>query len=365
MKNTFGSSIFVTLFGESHGEEIGATLDGIAPGIKIDYAFIEKKLSERRPKDNLSTARREPDSFRIISGVYNGYTTGAPLTILIRNENTKSADYDKLKDTPRPSHADFSAECKYHGFQDARGGGHFSGRITAPLVAVGAILLSALKDKGIEIGTHISSLHKVKDREFENIGEDIRLLAEREFPALSADAEEKMKEEIENARKMGDSVGGVLESAIVGVPAGVGEVWFDSAESVISHILFSVGGIKGVEFGRGFDIAKLFGSEANDGMRTDGKTVYTTSNNNGGIVGGITNGMPIIIRSAVKPTPSIYKSQKTVNLSKMENTDIKIEGRHDPAIIHRVRSVVDSVLAIAVADMLTVRFGTDYLRKQK
>ncbi len=362
MKNTFGSSISVTLFGESHGEEIGAVLDGIAPGIKIDYEYIEKKLAERRPKDALSTARREPDNFRIVSGAYQGYTTGTPLTVLIKNENTRSGDYDKLRDTPRPSHADFSAECKYHGFQDTRGGGHFSGRITAPLVAVGAILRSALKNKGIEIGTHIKSLHNVPDREFENIENDVRLLDGKEFPALSDEAAEKMKNEILTARDMGDSVGGVLESAIVGIPAGVGEVWFDSVESVISHVLFSIGGIKGVEFGRGFDIAKLYGSEANDGMRTDGKRVYTTTNNNGGIVGGITNGMPIIVRSAVKPTPSIYKSQKTVNLSTMENADIKIEGRHDPAIIHRVKTVVDSVLAIAVSDMLAVRFGTDYLK---
>lgn len=362
MKNTFGNSISVTLFGESHGEEIGATLDGIAPGIKIDYDFIEKKLAERRPKDSLSTSRREPDKFRIISGAYNGYTTGTPLTILIKNENVKSSDYDTLRDTPRPSHADFSAECKYHGFQDTRGGGHFSGRITAPLVAVGAILLSALNNKGIKIGTHISSLHGISDREFGNYEADIELLSGKDFPALSEKSEEIMKNEILTARNMGDSVGGVLESAIIGVPQGVGEVWFDSVESVISHILFSVGGIKGVEFGRGFEIANLFGSEANDELRTDGKTVYTTTNNNGGIVGGITNGMPIIVRSAVKPTPSIYKNQKTVKLSTMENTEIKIEGRHDPAIIHRVKSVVDATLAIAVADMLALRYGTDYLK---
>ena len=361
MKNTFGSSISVTLFGESHGEAIGAVLDGLPPAIKIDTDYIDKKLSERRPYGKLSTARVEKDNYRIVSGVFNGYTTGTPLTILIENENTVSKNYDQIKVCPRPSHADYTAECKYHGYQDYRGGGHFSGRITAALVAAGAILQSALKEKGISIGTHISALHGVSDRAFEDYEKDLEILSAKAFPVLSPEAEERMKNEILLAKESGDSVGGILESVVLGVPAGVGEPWFDSMEGVISHILFSIGGIKGVEFGSGFSMSDMLGSEANDGFEmADGK-IATVTNHNGGINGGITNGMPITLRCAVKPTPSIYKEQQSVNMEQLRPETLKIEGRHDPAIIHRVRSVVDAALAIAVSDMLTVRFGTDYL----
>lgn len=361
MKNSFGSSITVTLFGESHGEAIGAVLDGLAPGIKVDKDYIEKKLSQRRPSGKISTARVEADSYQIVSGVFNGYTTGTPLAIIIKNENTNSKSYEKLQSTPRPGHADYSAQCKYHGFQDFRGGGHFSGRITAALVAVGAILASALAHKGIYIGTHILKLHGVKDRSFINFEEDIALLSESSFPALTDEAKEKMTEQITNAAKNGDSVGGVLESVIIGLDAGIGEPYFDSMESIISHMLFSIGGIKGIEFGSGFEMADMLGSEANDAFEMNNGKVVTKTNHNGGINGGITNGMPILIRSAVKPTPSIFKEQDSVNLKTFENEKLTIEGRHDPAIIHRVRSVVDAALAIAVADMLSVRYGTDYL----
>ena len=361
MKNSFGSSITVTLFGESHGAEIGAVIDGLAPGIKVDYDYISAKLDQRRPYGKISTARRETDSYRIVSGVYNGYTTGTPIAILIPNENTKSCDYDTLRDTPRPSHADYTAEVKYHGFQDARGGGHFSGRITAALVAAGAIVNSALQNKGIFIGTHISSLCSVKDDAITSI-EDVRILSDKLFPTLSADAEEKMKEKIEAAGSIGDSVGGILESAVFGVPAGVGEPFFDSMESILSHALFSVPAIKGVEFGAGFAIADMYGSEANDPFAIEDGRIVTTTNNSGGINGGISNGMPITFRCAVKPTPSIYKEQDTVSMSEKTNKKLMIEGRHDPAIIHRVRAVVDAVTALAIADMLTVRFGTDYLK---
>jgi len=361
MKNTFGNALTVTLFGESHGEAIGAVIDGIAPGIKIDKNYIDEKLTLRRPSGKLSTARKEADNYSLISGVYNGYTTGTPVTVIIPNENTVSKDYAALRDTPRPGHADYTAECKYHGFQDYRGSGHFSGRITAALVAVGAILSSALFSKGIKIGTHILKLHGISDRNFDNIDSDIDMLSKKQFPVLSKTAEEEMKNEIENARVDGDSVGGILESVISGVPAGVGEPWFDSVESIISHILFSIGGIKGIEFGKGFELADMLGSEANDPLTVEGGRITTTTNNNGGINGGITNGMPITVRCAVKPTPSIYKEQNTVSLRENKDTKIKIEGRHDPAIIHRARAVVDAALAIAVADMLTVKFGTDYL----
>ena len=360
MKNTFGSSIMVTLFGESHGEAIGVVLDGLPSGIKLDTDYIEQKLAQRRPKGDISTTRVEKDNFRIISGQFNGYTTGTPLTILIENENTVSKNYDLIKDVPRPGHADFAANCKYHGYQDYRGGGHFSGRITAALVAAGAILESLLSTKNIKIGTHISSLHGICDRGFEDFESDIMLLSKKDFPVLSYEAEEKMKNQITTAKSNGDSVGGILESVILGIPAGVGEPWFDSVEGIISHMLFSIGGIKGVEFGDGFALAEMLGSQANDAFEICENKVVTKTNHNGGINGGITNGMPITLRCAVKPTPSIYKEQQSVNLTTLENQSLKIEGRHDPAIIHRVKTVIDAVLAIVVADMLAQRFGTDY-----
>lgn len=361
MKNIFGNAITVTLFGESHGECVGAVLDGIAPGIKIDGEYIKHKLDMRRPRGKISTARIEGDEYNIVSGVYNGYTTGTPLTVIIPNTNKRSGDYDNIAFTPRPSHADYSAYCKYHGYEDRRGGGHFSGRITAALVAVGAILASALEERGIKIGTHISRLHGMCDAPFTSYESDIDALNEKLFPTLSSEAEEKMVAEIVAAGAEHDSVGGILETAIIGVPSGVGEPWFDTLEGVLAHALFSIPAIKGVEFGAGFGVADMYGSEANDPYRIEGGDVVTLTNNNGGITGGITNGMPITFRCAVKPTPSISKEQMSVDIAKMENTAIKIEGRHDPAIIHRARAVVDAMAAIAVADMLTVRYGTDYL----
>ena len=361
MKNTFGNNISITLFGESHGEYIGAVLDGVCAGIEIDEEYVKARLEQRKPHGAISTKRHEPDEVNIVSGVFGGVTTGTPITILIKNTNTSSKDYSHLKDTPRPSHADYVADVKYGGAQDYRGGGHFSGRLTAPLVAAGAILSHALEKKGILIGTHIKSLHGVKDRGFDNYGEDITSLSKKLFPALDTEAERAMTEQITNAASLGDSVGGVLESAVIGMPAGVGEPWFDSLESTLSHALFSIPGVKGVEFGLGFGFADLFGSEANDPFRTDGEKIFTTTNNNGGINGGISNGMPITFKVAVRPTPSIYKEQDTVSLSKMENTVLKIEGRHDPAIIHRARAVVDAITAIALADALATAFGSNYL----
>ena len=364
MKNSFGTAITVTLFGESHGDGIGAVIDGIAPGLEIDYSYINKKLELRRPHGKISTSRKEADPFRIVSGVFDGKTTGTPICILIPNSDTKSKDYSSLKVKPRPSHADFTAECKYHGYQDYRGGGHFSGRITAALVCAGAIIQRALENINIYIGTHISALHGITDRPFsygDGMIDDIKLLSDKHFPVLDSAKEGAMTEEIEKAAAAKDSVGGILESLIVGIPEGVGEPWFDSMESEISHILFSIPGIKGVEFGAGFKLSDMLGSEANDLFFTDGTKTYTKTNNSGGINGGITNGMPITVRTAVRPTPSIYKTQETVDITKMENTSLAIEGRHDPAIIHRARVVQDSALAIAIADMLAVRFGTDFL----
>ena len=362
MKNTFGNSITVTLFGESHGEYIGAVLDGLAPGIKVNHEYIREKLSLRRPAGNISTTRVEADEYEIVSGVFNGYTTGTPLCILIKNANKRSSDYGEAMDVPRPGHADFTAREKYHGFEDHRGGGHFSGRITAVLVAAGAILGSALEEKGIKIGSHITELHGAFDRTFDNIEEDIGLVNKKLFPTLTEEAEERMKKEIEKAKSLGDSVGGILESGIIGLPSGLGEPWFDSMESMLSHGLFSIPAVKGVEFGLGFAFADTYGSEANDTFAVKDGKVVTNSNNNGGINGGITNGMPIVFRTVIKPTPSIGKTQASVSLSKMENTTIKTEGRHDPCIVHRARAVVDAITSIVVADMLTIKYGTDYLK---
>ncbi len=361
MKNTFGNNITITLFGESHGPAIGCVLDGIAPGIKVDEDYIDSLMDLRRPKGKISTSRHEADKPKILSGVFNGFTTGTPISIIIENANTHSGDYAGLNVIPRPGHADYTAGLKYHGFQDYRGGGHFSGRITAPIVAAGAIILSALNNKGIYIGTHISSLGDIKDRDFADYLSDIEGLYDKDFPTLDEETADKMRSCIEAAAAEGDSVGGILKTAVIGVPGGIGEPWFDSVESMLSHALFSIPAVKGVEFGKGFDLANMKGSEANDPYRISGDKVVTATNNNGGINGGISNGMPIEFSTVIKPTPSIYKQQDSVDLDKRSNTKLSIEGRHDPAIIHRARIVVDAMTAITIADLLITHFGTDYL----
>ena len=360
MKNTLGNSLQVTLFGESHGPYIGAVLDGLAPGIKIDHDFIKHQLTLRRPAGQISTKRVEADEYVIASGVYKDCTTGTPLCILIPNTSQHSSDYDETARIARPGHADYAAYCKYHGFEDYHGGGHFSGRITAALVAAGAIAMLALKDKGICIGTHINSLGGVKDASFSDYEKDIAALNQKEFAVIDDSMESVMKQVIVKAAEEGDSVGGVLETAVIGMPTGVGEPWFDTVESILSHALFSVPAVKGVQFGAGFDLVDSFGSVFNDSFRVvDGK-VITTTNNNGGINGGITNGMPITFRCAVKPTPSIYKAQDSVDIYSNTDATLDIKGRHDPCIIHRARVVVDSVTALTVYDLLSQRFGTDY-----
>lgn len=363
MKNTFGQHLAVTLFGESHGAAIGAVLDGLCPGLPVDEENIRRMLLLRQPGGAISTARKEKDQFEILSGVVNGVATGTPLAIIIRNQDTKSGDYAAMQALMRPGHADYPAQCKYHGYQDTRGGGHFSGRITAALVAAGAICHSALQAKGIFIGTHISRCAGISDRVFEDINEDIQTLSTALFPVLDEAAGEKMQEAIVAAKAAGDSVGGVLETAITGMPAGVGEPWFDTFESMLAHILFSVPAVKGVEFGDGFALADMKGSEANDPLRYQDGAVITATNHSGGIGGGITNGMPVIFRCAIKPTPSIGKCQETVDILQKENASLEIKGRHDPAIVHRARIVIDAATAIAVYDMLAGRFGTDYFAK--
>lgn len=362
MKNTMGSALTVTLFGESHGPALGAVLDGISPGIKVDTKYINEKMNQRKPKGDISTKRQETDAVEILSGVFNGYTTGTPLSIIIRNEDAKSKDYDVMSQLARPSHGDLTGFYKYGGFEDFRGGGHFSGRITAALVAVGAIVMKALEDKGIYIGTHIKNCYGIEDRTFDKYDDDIKNLANLGFPALDEAKSAQMQEEILKAFEEGDSVGGILETAVIGLPCGVGEPWFDTVEGMIAHAIFSVPAVKGIEFGAGFGITSMKGSEANDPLRyVDGKIV-SKSNNSGGINGGITNGMPVVFRTAIKPTPSIFKNQETVNFRKGENAELKIIGRHDPAIVHRARAVVDAVTALTIGDLLTVHFGTDFLR---
>ena len=364
MKNTLGENFCVTIFGESHGPYIGVVLDGIAPGINVNKDFINHQLDLRRPSGKISTKRVETDEFILASGVFNDKTTGTPLTILIPNSVQHSKDYEKTATLARPGHADYTANVKYHGFQDFRGGGHFSGRITAALVAAGGIIIPELEKKGIKIGTHIKSLGGIKDRNFEDYQKDIDFLGGTNFPVLDADKSEQMKTLAEKIAAEGDSVGGVLESVILGMPAGVGEPWFGTLESELSYALFSIPAIKGVQFGDGFDMVDSFGSEFNDSLQIiqdNGKSkVITKTNHNGGINGGISNGMPILFRCAVKPTPSIYKTQDTIDMSKNENAKLNIQGRHDPAIIHRARIVVDSVASFVIYDALASRFGTDF-----
>lgn len=373
MKNTFGNNLTVTIFGESHGAGIGVVLDGLAPGIPVDEEAIGKLMSKRRPQSAIDTSRQEPDRFQILSGVYQGKTSGTSLAVFIPNEDVRSRDYQY--GPARPSHADYTAFCKYHGFEDYRGGGHFSGRVTAALVAAGGILLPALERKGILIATHISECAGISDQtlmtdvtgpeEAEWLKRSLKMLSEKQFPVLDDTKGAEMIRKISVAAAEGDSVGGITETAVLGMPAGVGEPWFDSVESELSHILFSLGGLKGVEFGAGFAISRMKGSEANDVLRIreDG-TVYTETNYNGGINGGITNGMPIFFRCAFKPTASIAKEQKTINFLEKENVSYQLKGRHDPAIIRRACPVIDSVTAIVLSDLLTGRFGTDFLAEE-
>lgn len=369
MKSTFGNQLKISLFGESHGPAIGVVLDGIPSGIKVDETFIQHQMDLRKAKGNLSTQRHEKDEVKIVSGVFQGRTTGTPICLLIENTAQKSKDYEKNKDLPRPSHADYTAEVKYQGYQDYRGGGHFSGRLTAPLVAAGALCLSMLKNKGILVGSHILSVHGVKDRSFSNsekeLKEQIEKVNETFFAVLQEEADAKMRIEIQNAQAQCDSVGGIIETAVLGLPVGVGEPYFNSVESTLAHLLFSVGGVKGVEFGLGFNFEKQLGSEVNDAFIMDGSKIKTESNNNGGINGGITNGMPVLFRSVIKPTPSIYKPQKTVNMKTMQDAELCIEGRHDPCIVHRARVVIDSVTAMGLVDLLLEQFGKDYFQGER
>lgn len=363
MKSCFGNNINISLFGESHSKGIGVVINGLAPGLKLDLDFINHQLEKRKPKGKISTSRQEPDEIDFLSGYFNGFTTGTPLCMVIYNKSQKSNDYEKTKNLMRPSHADFTAQEKYMGFQDYRGGGHFSGRITAPLVATGAICMQILSKKGVSIATHIKDCNGILDSDFsENeieLAKQFSDLNSKYFPTIDNKIGNKMQENIEQVQLQGDSVGGILETLINNLPAGVGEPFFNSIESTLSQLIFSVPAVKGIEFGLGFAFSQKTGSQANDPFYFDEKTksVKTKTNNNGGINGGISNGMPIVIKTVVKPTPSIYKPQETVDISTMKNSNLQIVGRHDPAIIHRARVVIDSVIAIGLVDLFCERNG--------
>lgn len=356
MSSSFGNLLKITIFGESHAKAIGLTIDGLPAGIKIDEAAIAKELLKRNPKDSTSTARHEPDEVQFLCGVFNGFTTGAPVTFIIENKDVDSSNYTKGE--VRPSHADYTNYIKYNGFNDYRGGGFSSGRITASLVVLGAICKQILAEKGIKMGTHIHSLYNVTDREFDQqfLEEDIDKVKDDLFPVLSDERKVEMKAAIERARRKKDSVGGTLECAIINVPIGLGEPYFDSFESTVSHLLFSIGGVKGVQFGDGWKFARLLGSEVKDELRytPDGKVKFI-SNHNGGISGGITNGAPIILQAIVKATPSIGQTQQSINFENKENIDLSINGRHDPCIVHRVRVVMEALIAYTIVDLLMVK----------
>ncbi len=357
MNSNFGEKIVLTVFGESHGAAVGGVLTGLPAGVKLDFEEMEIQRLRRAPgKDKTATPRKEDDNCEILSGVLNGKTTGAPLALIIRNTNTLSKNYDNLKDCPRPSHSDFAAAIKYDGNNDIRGGGHFSGRLTAPIVALGTICRSVLKEKGVTVGGHILQIGNVKDDEFDkvNVGSlELEKLSHAPFPVNNAHTEEKMRHVIERASADGDSVGGTVELAVTGLPAGVGNPMFSGVENVISKALYGIPAVKVVSFGSGFDFAEMFGSQANDGFYFDENgTVKTETNNCGGILGGITTGMPLIVKVGLKPTPSISKPQKSVNLKTGENVQICVEGRHDPCIVPRALPALEAMLCIALADLM-------------
>ena len=366
MKNSIGNNIVLTLFGESHSEAIGAVLDGMPCGISVDIDFIKKRLEARRPHGNNETGRVESDDFSIISGVFNGFTTGEPICIIIKNSNVRSQDYEKIRHLARPSHADYVSHLVHEGFEDYRGGGHYSGRLTAPIVALGALCQKMLEDIGIYVGTHILSCGKVEDKSFDDdvdvLDGEIKSVNSKLMPVIN-DIEEKIDKEIDVVRQNQDSIGGVIQTAISHMPAGVGEPWFNSVEGALSNAVFSIGGIKGIEFGAGFKYKELTGRTGNDELYNDNGVIKTYSNNCGGINGGISNGMPIVFNCAVKPTPSISATQRTIDLDTMENTTININGRHDPAIIRRICPVVNSLTCIVLCDLLKTRFSNSIFTK--
>ena len=361
--STFGKMIPINLFGESHGKAIGIIINNLPAGITLDEERINKSLYKRRPKSSLSTPRQEKDLYQIVSGYFNKKTTGTPLTIIINNEDTRSKDYNK--DVLRPSHADYTAKIKYNYENDYRGSGHFSGRITTPLVILGAIAEQLLEQKGVHVTSHIASIKNQKDANFEDIDlttDLAKTLNLSDFPTLNDDIAEKYKSIILTAKESKDSVGGIIETAILGLNPGYGIPFFDSIESILSHLIFSIPAVKGLEFGKGFEITQLFGSEANDQFTLENGLIRTYTNNSGGIQGGISNGMPVTFRTAIKPTASIGKPQKTVDINTMKETIIELVGRHDPCIVHRVIHVINAMTCYATLEIMARTEGLEWIK---
>ncbi len=352
MSSTYGENLKLSIFGQSHGTAIGMILDGIPSGLAVDMELLQQFLNRRAPGQNdFSTPRREEDVPEFLSGIVNGYTCGAPIAAMIRNHNTRSGDYQNLKDLPRPGHADYTAQIKYGGYQDVAGGGHFSGRLTAPLCIAGGLCKQWLAEKGIKIAAHINTIAGIADEpiSLDWVDPDLSLIR-KDFPVLNPEAGAKMREAIENAKVEGDSVGGIIECIVTGLPAGIGEPMFGGIESKIAQIVYGIPAVKGLDFGAGFTGSYLRGSQNNDQFVIIDGQVRTETNNAGGILGGITTGMPLVFSVAIKPTPSISKAQQTVSLSKYENQALQIKGRHDPCIVPRAVPVVEAAAAIAIFD---------------
>jgi len=354
MSSTYGENIKLSIFGQSHGPAIGMTLDGVPAGLPVDMQQLQSFLNRRAPGQNdFSTPRREEDAPEFLAGIVDGYTCGAPIAAVIHNKNTRSGDYANLKDCPRPGHADYTAQIKYRGYQDVAGGGHFSGRLTAPLCIAGGLCKQWLEKKGIKIAAHISVIAGIADDPvyLDWVNPDLSMIG-TEFPVINPEAGAKMREEIAKAKADGDSVGGIIECIITGLPAGIGDPMFGGMESRIAQIVYGIPAVKGVDFGSGFSGSYLRGSQNNDAYTiTDGE-VRAVTNNAGGILGGITNGMPLVFQTAIKPTPSIAKQQNSVSLSAMENRELIVKGRHDPCIVPRAVPVVEAAAAIAVFDAI-------------
>lgn len=355
MSATWGNLIELTIFGESHGEAIGIVIGNLPAGIQLDMEEIKRNMKRRAPGQNkMSTPRQEKDEVHIMSGLLNHTTTGAPLCAMIYNSDQHSRDYSLLEECMRPGHSDYPAFVKYKGFNDVRGGGHFSGRLTAPIVFAGSVAKQILKQKGIIIGAHIQSIKDVYDESFGvDIQEkDIEQLLKQPYPTLNQDVFQQMQNTIEEARQQQNSVGGSIECAIIHVPAGIGNPFFDSIEAHLSPLLFSIPAVKSVSFGIGEKITEMYGHEANDCYYYDHGQVKTRTNHNGGITGGISNGMPIIFKVGIKPTPSISQPQETINIKTKEETKLEIKGRHDPCIVPRAVVVVESMAALGILDMI-------------
>ena len=356
MSSTLGDKIKISVFGESHGNGIGVVVDGLPAGVKIDLDKVLAQMARRAPgKDKTATPRKESDLPRILSGMLDDTLTGAPLCAVIENTNTRSGDYGNLLSCPRPGHSDYTAFVKYGGANDIRGGGHFSGRLTAPIVFAGAVCRQILEQKGIKIAAHISSIGKVSDKSFDPVNIENELIDRlnlSSFALIDQSAEDKMREVVESARMSLDSVGGTIECVVTGIDAGFGDPMFDGVEGVIAKAVFGVPAIKGIEFGKGFELSQMRGSESNDPFEYKEGKVVTSTNNCGGILGGITNGMPIIFKAAVKPTPSISQKQQTVDLQTKQNAELEIKGRHDPCIVPRAVPVIEAVTAIAIINLM-------------